>query len=147
MRVSFGLGSAIVLMGCVVPPEAELAATEAAPFPELNAPAPPTDARRVDEFDTTTDAQRIAALEPSQEGAFLGEAVLSLGDPARAGFWVETALVAAPTEGRIELREGDKSVEVALLPGSGSGRISLAALRLLEVPLTDLVEVNIYENQ
>lgn len=147
MRLMFGLGLGLVLAGCVVQPEAEVLVPAPEVIDALGAPAPPPDARRIDEFDTTTEAQRAAALETSAEGVLLGEAVLSLGDPGRAGFWVETPLVTTAGEGRIEVKESGRDVEVALFPGVGSGRISLAALRLLEVPLTSLVEVKIYENQ
>ncbi len=89
----------------------------------------------------------MAALEPDKGGVLLGQAVVTLGDPGRAGFWVETELVTQSGQGRIELSDGSKSVEVALLPSAGSGRISLAALRLLEVPLTALVEVKLFAEQ
>ncbi|NNJ67081.1 MAG: D-galactarate dehydratase [Boseongicola sp.] len=147
MRWSVGLVLGVVLAGCVVPPEVDVSVPEPEVIDAIEAPAPPPDARRVDEFDTTTEEQRAAALETSNDGVLLGEEVLSLGDPGRSGFWVETPLVATVGEGRIALKDGSREVEVVLFPGTGSGRISLAAMRLLEVPLTSLVEVNIYENQ
>ena len=147
MRVWLAMGLMTGLAACAVSPEMGVAAPEVVVLPEIQTPAPPPGARRVDEFDTTTQAQRSAALEISEGGVLLGEAVLSLGDPGRAGFWIETALVTSPGQGRVTLHEGDTSVEVALLPGIGSGRISLATMRLLEVSLTDLVNANIYEYQ
>lgn len=147
MRKSFGMGVVIALAGCVGQPEAVVAPPEVVVADPLDVVAPPVDARRVDEFDTTTEAQRVAALDTAQDGVFLGEAVLSLGDPGRAGFWVETSLVSINGQGRVALNDGDREVDVELLAGTGSGRISLAALRLLEVDLTSLVEVNIYEYQ
>ena len=147
MRVWLAMGLMTGLAACAVSPEMGDAAPEVVVLPEIQTPAPPPGARRVDEFDTTTQAQRSAALKTSEGGVLLGEAVLSLGDPGRAGFWIETALVTSPGQGRVTLREGDNSVEVALLPGIGSGRISLATMRLLEVSLTDLVNANIYEYQ
>ena len=147
MTWRFVVTSFAVLSACVVPrEEAVLAAPEDVP-PQMAAPAPPPEARRVEEFDTTTEAQRVAAATPSSTGALLGEAVVTLGDPGRAGFWVETALVDAQSNGRVELRDGSKSVDVVLFPDDGGGRMSLAALRLLDAPLTALVEVNIYEYQ
>ncbi len=147
MRKSFGIGLAFALAGCVSQSEPVVAPPEVVVADALDVVAPPADARSVDEFDTTTEAQRVAALEPAQEGVLLGEAVLSLGDPGRTGFWVETDLVSANGQGRIALKDSDREVDVELLVGTGSGRISLAALRLLDVDLTSLVEVNIYEYQ
>ena len=147
MRWDIGIVAAMVLTGCTLPPEALVETIEPVGIAALDAPAPPPEARRTNEFDTTTQAQRLAALEPEEEGVLIGQAVLTLGDPGRAGFWVETEFVSKPGQGRVELDGGEKGVDVALLPTSGSGRISLAALRLLEVPLTAFVKVNIFENQ
>ncbi|MBT8458232.1 MAG: hypothetical protein HKP37_02110 [Boseongicola sp.] len=147
MRCGFGLVFAVALAACTLPTEAEVEAPEAVEIAALDAPSPPPEARRADEFDTTTEEQRKAALDPAENGVLIGRAVLTLGDPGRAGFWVESELVSQASEGRIELEDGGKSIEVALLPTSGSGRISLAALRLLEVPLTAIVEVDVFENQ
>lgn len=111
-----------------------------------DAPPPPSEAARtVEQFDTTTAEQRAAAAAPSSTGRAIGTAVATLGDPAQPGFWVETALVSAPGMGRITSTETGKSVEVELRPSSGgSARVSLAAWRLLEVPLTDLSEITIF---
>lgn len=147
MRYGFGLVAAVALAGCAVPQQAVDAPPEPVEIAALDAPAPPPEARRADEFDTTTQSQRMAALEPDEGGVLLGQAVVTLGDPGRAGFWVETELVAQSGQGRIELSDGSKSVEVALLPSAGSGRISLAAMRLLEVPLTALVQVKVFAEQ
>lgn len=147
MGKCLGLGVVVLLAGCAAPSNVMVSPPEVVMTDPLQAAAPPPDARRVDEFDTTTEAQRLAALETSENGVLLGEAVLSLGDPGRAGFWVQSSLVSSPGQGRVVLIEGGRDVEVELLPGSGSGRISLAALRLLEVGLTSLVEVKIYEYQ
>ena len=109
------------------------------------APPPPPAARTVEQFDTTTEEQRIAAATPSSGGQSLGTAVATLGDPSQPGFWVETDLVSTPTMGRITLVSGTQSVEVELRPiGTGSARVSLAAWRLLEVPLTELAEIEVF---
>lgn len=104
-------------------------------------PPPPSDARTVEDFDTTTIAERQAAASGPAGGMLLGLAVVSLGDAAQPGFWVETPLVGAATQGRV-VHQG-KSVAVELRPG-GANRASLAVLRLLQVPLTDLTEVSLY---
>lgn len=127
--------------------------TEAAPEPvavtneALAAPPPPRSARTVEQFDTTTEAQRQAAAVPASGGQLLGTTVASLGDPARPGFWIMTSLAEAPGAGRLVYPVTGKSVEVELLPlESGSSRVSLAALRLLEAPLTDLPVLEVYAN-
>lgn len=108
-------------------------------------PPPPQEARTVEQFDTTTQEQRAAAVAPSSGGQSLGTVVATLGDPAQPGFWVETDLVSATTSGRISLVSGNQSVEVELRPtAGGSARISLAAWRLLDVPLTDFAEVEVF---
>lgn len=114
-------------------------------------PAPPAAARTVDEFDTTTDEQRRQALDAASfmdDETRLGQTTAALGAPTEAGIWIKTPLVSAVKEGRVEVVGSGKSAVVELRPsggaaGSGS-QISLAAMRLLEVPLTDLPELIIY---
>lgn len=122
-------------------PEAEVAAAEG------SAPPPPENARSVEDFDTTTAAQRIAAAAPASGGRLLGTTVASLGDPSRPGFWIETPLASTAGTGRLVYPVNGKAVEVELLPlDSGSSRVSLAAFRLLEAPLTDLPVLEVYAN-
>ena len=100
-------------------------------------------------FDTTTEAQRIAATTPdeAQEEA-LGTTVASLGDPADPGLWLETPLAAAVRPGRVALPGTDRSVQVELRPIDGpataGSRLSLPAIRLLGISLSDLPEVEVY---
>ena len=111
------------------------------------APPPPSSARTVEEFDTTTEAQRAAATVADTGGRLLGTEVASLGDPSRPGFWIETALAKAPGKGRLVYPVNGKAVEVELLPlESGSARVSLAAFRLLEAPLTGLPVLEVHAN-
>jgi hypothetical protein len=111
------------------------------------APPPPPAARTVEQFDTTTEAQRVAAAQPSTGGRALGTAVASLGDPVQPGFWVETALVSEVGSGRVTALDTGQSAEVELRPlAEGSTRVSLAAWRLLGVPLTELAEVEVFAN-
>ena len=110
------------------------------------APRPPANARTEEQFDTTTRAERAAAAaapEPAGERV-LGDTVVSLGDVARPGFWLETALVSSPAKGRVVYGASGKSAQVDLLPIQGGSRISLAAMRLIEAPLTDLPTVTVY---
>ncbi|MBM2322370.1 MULTISPECIES: hypothetical protein [Marivita] len=108
---------------------------------------PPTNARTVDEFDTTTAEERAAAVAPTAASAeqALGSTVVSLGSPAQPGFWLETSLVSAPAKGRVLYPATGESVQVDLIPIDGGGsRLSLPAMRLIGVPLTDLAEVQVF---
>lgn len=151
------LCAALVLTGCnsLPPPFGHatpaVTATEAVadtPRPEARPAAlrPPAGARTVDQFDTTTAAERAAASAPAAASRQLGTTIASLGSPAEAGFWLKTPLVTAGTPGRVVL--GATSVNVDLIPSSaapGSGsQLSLAAFRLLGVPLTSLPEVTVF---
>jgi len=122
-------------------------AVEAVSNPELSAPPPPPAARTVEQFDTTTEEQRVAASAPPSGGTLLGTTIASLGDPGRPGFWAETDLVSDVTQGRLVFPATGKSVEVELTPAAGGGsRVSLAAMRVLEAPLTDLPVLEVYAN-
>jgi hypothetical protein len=120
-----------------------------APEPLAVAPLPKPTARSAEEFDTTTPEQRAAAAEapPAASETRLGTTIASLGDPTDPGFWVKTPLVAAPARGRAEAGNG-RSVQVELIPSGGDAgagsQISLPALRLLELPLTDLPELVLF---
>jgi hypothetical protein len=124
------------------------AATDAAPL--VSAPPPPPTARTADEFDTTSAEDRAAAGDaPAPAGeAKLGLTVASLGDPASPGFWLETPLVTKVQQGRVVLPGTGTVVQVELRPiggpATGGSRISLAAMRLLGVALTDLPELEVY---
>jgi hypothetical protein len=119
------------------PPPVEIATVVAAP-------PPPAGARTADQFDTTTAEQRAAATDvaPASEQA-LGQVVVSLGDPTDPGLWLETGLVGAPRAGRVVASSGAEAL-VELRPGTGGARLSLPAMRLLGLPLTDLPTVTVY---
>lgn len=122
------------------PPPDEIAAVVAAP-------PPPEAATTVEQFDTTSEAQREAARAAPAEGeAELGEVVASLGSPTEPGLWIKTPLVSAQAAGRVEYPAGGTSavVELRPLPGGGGSQLSLAAMRTLEVPLTELPTVVVY---
>lgn len=108
---------------------------------------PAADAVTVDQFDTTTPEERAAAAGASG-GAEVGRTVATLGNPADPGFWLETPLVDTVSEGHVKAVANGKSVQLELrpidgAPGAGS-RISLPALRLLEIGLTGLHELDVY---
>lgn len=128
-------------------PQAE---TPAASGPATASPPPAAGARTVDQFDTTTaDEREKAAAAPKPDGeTSLGDTVASLGDPAAPGFWLETPLVSAPAKGRVLNPATGKSAQVDLIPIDGpktaGSRISLAAMRLIEAPLTDLPTLRVF---
>ncbi len=76
----------------------------------------------------------------------LGTTIATLGSPAEAGIWLKTPLVTQLRQGRVEYQ--GKSINIELRPsggaaGSGS-QISLAAMRLIEAPLTSLPELTVF---
>ena len=115
-------------------------------------PPPPPQARTVAQFDTTTAADRAAAVakpEPAGETK-LGTTIATLGSPADPGIWLLTPLVSELTMGRAEYAANGKSVNLELRPsgkekGAGS-QISLPAMRLLDAPLAGLLELSVYKN-
>jgi hypothetical protein len=105
-------------------------------------------AKTVDALDTTTQEQRAAAAaKPATAEERLGKTIASLGDPTDPGFWISTSLVSTPAKGRVENPATGKSVQVDLIPANeGGSRLSLPAMRLLGVSLTDLPEVVVYKS-
>jgi hypothetical protein len=112
-----------------------------------NAPVPVSTAKTAEAFDTTSEAERKIAAEKPVVGSFIGRTVISLGAPAEPGFWLKTPLVESQTEGQVIDPASGKSVAVTLIPIEGpstaGSRLSLAAMRLLGVPLTALVDVEV----
>lgn len=155
MRLIFVLPLA-ALAGCASPSMQGFFGTTpvappAIPAPTLDPtppPPPPTTATTVDQFDTTTEEDRAAATDvaPEAETEELGTTIATLGSPTEPGIWLKTPLVTELSPGRVTL--GDKSINIELrpsggAPGSGS-QMSLAAMRLIEAPLTGLSEVTVF---
>ena len=148
---------ATLLAGCAGPGRRgsghppETAADAGSPRPVLRPGTPePGAVHTAEALDSASRADRSAALaEGGQDGALrvLGRSVVSLGDPARPGFWLETALVSAPVRGRVENPANGRAVAVDLLPlpaSAGGGCLSPAAMRLLGLNLTDLAELIVH---
>ncbi len=144
----------IVLSGCAGSPFAglrgkpavETVAVRPPPRPDVAAPLPAAGAKTAAGFDTTTAADKAAALAPPPAPAgerSLGKAAVALGNPAEPGFWLRSALVTAPGKGRVEVA-GGASIAVDLIPGVGAAQLSLAAFRALNLALTALPEVTIF---
>lgn len=109
---------------------------------------PPASARTAEAFDTSTPAEKAAAAAGAKAASAeraLGTTIVSLGDPARPGFWIETPQVSKAGPGRVVFPDTGTSAQVDLLPVDRSGsRLSLAAMRLLGLPLTGLTEVQVF---
>ncbi|WP_270729173.1 hypothetical protein [Shimia sp. Alg240-R146] len=103
----------------------------------------------------TSETRPVVRPETTDEGdetdravaapGSLGRTVVSLGDAAEAGSWLKTPLVATTRPGRVTHK--GKWVAVTLIPidgASGAGsRMSLQAMHLLGLPLTELTEVEV----
>jgi hypothetical protein len=95
------------------------------------------------QFDTATATERAAATSPAlARTAVIGTVSVALGSPSEPGFWLKTALVSAPTQGRAALANG-AGVAVTLLPSAGPAQMSLSAYRALGLGLTDVPQVQI----
>lgn len=113
--------------------------------------APPDTATTVEEFDTSTDAEKLAATtvgRASEQEREIGHTIASLGNPTVPGFWLETPLISEPAKGRVMNPATNKSVAVQLLPIAGpetaGSRVSLSAIRLLGAPLVGLVDLVVF---
>lgn len=172
-NIVFSLGCVAMIAGCAplasvpdapAPQEnGEMQTSAGAPRPQarpssLNTsvpkpPPPPKSARTVEQFDTSTAAERAevvkAAAKPPEEAVerALGSTIATLGDPTDPGFWLATPLVSEASEGRVTY--GSKTVLVELRPIDGpataGSRLSLPAMRLLGAPLTGLPEVKVFK--
>ncbi|MBU3029403.1 hypothetical protein KNW02_04605 [Paracoccus sp. XHP0099] len=116
------------------------------------APAPKAAAKATAaQLDTTTAAQKTAAAEaPAAVETKLGTTVASLGDPTEGGFWIKTPLVKTRGIGRIVNPVNGKSAKVDLIPldgpAGGGSQVSLPALQLIGVSLTDLPTIEVYKS-
>ncbi|MDO5648534.1 hypothetical protein [Paracoccus sp. (in: a-proteobacteria)] len=114
------------------------------------APAPRPAARATAaQMNTTTREQRAAAAAPAKTTeSRLGTTVASLGNPTEGGFWVKTPLVKERSMGRVVNPANGKSAQVELIPLSGGtgSQVSLPALQLLGVSLTDLPTLELFRS-
>jgi hypothetical protein len=149
--------SALVLLGaCATPdwlrpgakPDAPIAAPSAAPVAVTTAPPVPETARTVEDFDTTSAADRAEATQATTGGRDLGLTIASLGAAGEPGFWLKTPLVTEPGKGRVVYPVTGKEVQVDLIPIGGpktaGSRMSLAALRVIDAPLAGLPELRVF---
>ena len=115
-------------------------------------PPPLPTARTVEQFDTTTEEDRAAAVAvpPPAGEQRLGVTNISLGSAADPGIWLKTPLVTELQMGRVVYGANGKSVSLELRPSGGAAgsasQMSLAAMRLLDIPLTALADVTVFAN-
>lgn len=116
------------------------------------APLPPPTARTVEDFDTTSaeDRAEAVAVDPQPAGETrLGTTNASLGSAAEPGIWLKTGLVSSLVPGRVEYPANGNTVNLELRPSgadaSAASQMSLAAMRLLEIPLTALADVVVFQ--
>lgn len=107
-------------------------------------------AQTVAQLDRSSTSERAtAAAAPSGGEIRLGTTVASLGDPSQPGFWVKTPLVNVEGSGRVVNPATGKSAKVRLIPlggpASGGSQVSLPALQMLGVSLTDLPTIEVYQ--
>lgn len=105
--------------------------------------------RTAESLDSTSAAERTAATEAAAraQGRALGETLAGLGSPTEPGFWLLTGLVDRARPGRVTAPSG-AAVAVELRPSggpaAGGSQISLAAIRALGLPLTDLSTLRVF---
>lgn len=141
---------ALSLSGCALlqrkpeaaPPPAEATdlATEIASPVETTSLETMGAGQSVEALDSTSEAEKSAALAAPAGGGELGRQVVALGSPADPGLWVQTSLVTAVTQGTVRAPNG-QTLAVELRPGSGAALMSLAAYQALGIALTDLPEL------
>ncbi len=121
----------------------------------LDWPAKKTDRPTPEVQDESTLEETLPEAEDaldqgSEKTGLIGVTVASLGDPAKAGFWIETPLVQTTAKGRVTYAKTGRTVKVDLIPIEGpataGSRLSLATMRLLDAPLTGLPEVKVYRD-
>lgn len=122
------------------PPADPAMATEFAPPVETQSLESLGGGQSAAALDTTSPAEKAAALAAPTGGAELGRQVVALGSPADPGLWVQTSLVTEVRPGSVRAPNG-KTLAVELRPGSGGALMSLSAFQALGLSLTDLPEV------
>ena len=154
LKLIAALVTGAVLAGCAdmnLPgwtPQTLRPAAQADPVAEPDTgPLPVSGARTAEALDRSTRAERAQAVSVSDRGRPLGTTVATLGSPTEPGFWLKTPLVTSEQPGVVRSQQTAKRVSVTLVPIAGpvtaGSRISLAAMRALELPLTALAKLDV----
>ncbi len=132
--------------------EEPLSAIDPPAEPDVSAPSEPSVVevgavgQNAASLDKSTTAEKQAASTAPAGATFLGTTIASLGDPTEQGFWLRTPLVETETQGSVETESG-AVVQLKLIPidgpSSAGSRISLAAMRGLNLGLTDLASLKV----
>jgi len=143
MRFLFVVTSSCLLIGCEqVTSVSDRLLTS--PEPEETTPVGGPLAAPLSE-EAVPDTTLALPSEPVPTSGVSTTTIVSLGDPARQGSWLETPLVTSEQAGQV--RWADKGVNVTLIPVEGEptagSRMSLEAMQALGLPLTDLTEVQV----
>lgn len=96
-------------------------------------------------LDQATPDQRVAAVLPATGGQLLGTVTVGLGSPTEQGFWLSSNLVTLPATGRVVTATG-QSANVDLRPSTGGALLSFSTYRVLGLTLTDLPEVQVFQD-
>lgn len=137
MRHTIFLLPIFVLAGCDLPQLDMMKPTsQTSPGPVVAAP---------EEVSEETLASVDVKERPVAAAGSLGNTVVSLGDAAEPGSWLKTPLVAQTRPGKVWYKGRWAAVTLIPIAGeSGSGsRMSLQAMQLLSLPLTELTEVEV----
>ena len=114
---------------------------------QAGTPIPVSSARSAEQLDNATASERLAAASGASAGRRLGTTIATLGAPGEQGFWLKTPLVDTERPGVLRSRDTGERVSVTLIPIDGpptaGSRISLSAMRTLELPLTALAELDV----
>lgn len=120
----------------------------ATPSSETDSELPVRASKTAEDLDNSTPQERDAAIDTAVAGRSLGQTVVSLGSPAEPGFWLKTPLVSAATPGQVRNPSSGNTISVTLIPIDGpktaGSRMSLSAMRLLDVNLAELVTVEVF---
>ena len=96
-------------------------------------------------LDQATVDEKTAAVTPATGGTLLGKVTVGLGSPTDPGFWMSSNLVTVPAKGRVVTASG-QSANVDLRPSTGGALLSFSAYRVLGLTLTDLPELQVYQD-
>lgn len=145
--------AALTLSGCgsvpaIFAPKADAPVQEVTePAPEGTEPAPLDSDAPAEGAAAGADETSPAAppARPKAAPGLPGRTVAALGDPAQPGMWMETPLITREQPGIVAY--GAATARVTLIPSGGAAtsgsRLSLAAMRALGAPLTDLVDLEV----
>lgn len=141
------LGGVVALAGCAAQPSLSPINSGGAGQEFASADS----AQTAEDFDTSTDAEREAAVQTDPKlGTELGTTSATLGNAATPGFWLETPLVSSRVKGHVKDPKTGKSLKVDLIPIEGpataGSRLSLPAMRLLDVDLQSIVNLDVYQS-